>query len=346
MTIRVNLALSAAAVLIGAALSSTSTAQTAAVTTRASLAALIEGYRRPVEIPSPAHNPTTAAKVELGKMLFFDPRLSGSGAISCGTCHNPSLGWQDGLATGVGHNGAKLARRTPTILNTAWSEPLMWDGRFATLEDQAKGPLEAEVEMNMPHDEVVSRVASIPGYVEAFEAAYPGEPIDINSVAKAIAAYERTIVSAVAPFDRWVEGEDSALSEPAKRGFVLFNGKANCSGCHVGWRMTDDGFHDVGLPSQDVGRGAIMPGLQILEHAFKTPTLRNIAERAPYMHDGSIATLEDVVEHYDSGFVRRPSLSPQMKPLKLTAQERADLVEFMRSLSSRDDPVTLPTLPR
>jgi cytochrome c peroxidase len=313
---------------------------------RNSLAAMVATYLRPTGIPAPAENAVTDARVQLGKALFFDPRLSGSGVISCASCHNPSLGWQDGLKRGVGDKGGKLGRHTPTILNTAWAEPLFWDGRAATLEEQAKGPLEAVAEMNMPHDKVVGVVRTIPGYRIAFKAAYPGEDITIDAVAKAMATYERTIVSGIAPFDRWVKGEDEAVSESAKRGFVLWNGKAKCSACHSGWRLTDDGFHDIGLPGDDIGRAKIVPGLPILNFAFKTPTLRNIADRPPYMHDGSLPTLEAVVDHYDHGFTARPSLSDGIEKLGLSAQDKADLVAFMKTLSSNDEPVVFPVLPR
>ncbi|HYE45640.1 MAG TPA: cytochrome c peroxidase [Caulobacter sp.] len=306
---------------------------------------LLQAYQRPTAIPAPADNPITEAKAELGKALFFDPRLSGSGAISCASCHNPGLGWEDGLALGVGHQGTKLGRHTPTILNTAWAEPLFWDGRATTLEEQAKGPIASSAEMNMPHEDVVKVVQGIPGYRTAFAKAFPGEPIDLDTIAKAIATYERTVVSGQAPFDRWAGGDQAAISESAKRGFVLFNTKAQCSTCHMGWRFTDDGFHDIGLAGDDMGRAKVMPGLPILERAFKTPTLRNIAERGPYMHDGSLASLEAVVDHYDNGFVRRPSLSASIKPLNLSKDERADLVAFMRTLSSQDPPVVLPNLP-
>jgi cytochrome c peroxidase len=156
-----------------------------------------------------------------------------------------------------------------------------------------------------------------------------------------LATFERTIVSGVAPFDRWVNGEKDAIPAAAKRGFSVFTNKAKCSSCHSGWRFTDDGFHDIGLPGTDMGRAKIMPGLPILEHAFKTPALRNVAERGPYMHDGSLATLEAVIDHYEQGFIARPSLSPEMARLKLTRQDRADLIAFMRSLSSLDDPTSL-----
>lgn len=306
----------------------------------------IRSFKRPASTPSPDNNRTTPPRVALGKALFFDPRLSGSGAISCASCHNPSFGWQDGQAKGVGDKGGRLGRRTPTILNTAWAEPLFWDGRAPNLEEQAKGPMASTAEMNMPHGDVVAAVKRVPGYREAFAVAYPGEPVNIDTVAKAIAAYERTVISGVAPFDRWVQGQPDAISPQAVRGFKLFNGKAGCASCHSSWRFTDDGFHDIGLPDADIGRAKIAPGMTILEHAFKTPTLRNIAERAPYMHDGSIATLEEVVDHYDHGFQKRASLSDQVKPLSLTDQEKADLVAFMRTLSSKDRAVTFPDLPR
>ena len=321
-------------------------AQSSGIMTEGDIATMLMTYRRPATVPAPADNPITGPKTELGKALFFDPRLSGSGTIACSTCHNPSLGWQDGLALGVGHHGAVLERHTPTILNIAWSEPLFWDGRADTLEAQAKGPLSAPAEMNMPATKVVDTVRSISGYRAAFATAFPGEPISLDAIAKAIATYERTVISGAAPFDRWVGGDAAAVSASAKRGFILFSTSAGCSSCHSGWRFSDDGFHDIGLPGRDIGRARIVPGLTILDHAFKTPTLRNIAERGPYMHDGSLPTLEAVIDHYDHGYIDRSSTSPDMQRLKLTAGDKADLVEFMRSLSSRDASVTMPLLYR
>lgn len=306
---------------------------------------LLDGYRRPTTTPTPEGNPMTSGKVALGKLLFFDPRLSGSGAISCSTCHSPSLGWQDGLPKGVGHHGAVLARRTPTILNVAWGEPFFWDGRADTLEDQAKGPLMANMEMAGSSEKLLSFIRNSPAYRERFAQVFANEPLSIENVAKALASYERTIVSAEAPFDRWVRGDEQALSSSAKRGFVLFNTRAKCSSCHVGWRFTDDGFHDIGLPGNDMGRAKVAPGLIIFERAFKTPTLRNIAERAPYMHDGSLSTLAQVVDHYSGRFIRRPSLSDQITPLNISERDKADLIAFMKSLSSQDLPVAMPILP-
>lgn len=312
---------------------------------RATLAKWIEAYHRPKSVPAPSDNPITPEKAALGMSLFFDPRLSGSGAISCASCHNPALDWQDGLAKGIGHRGSQLGRHTPTIIDTAWAEPLFWDGRAATLEDQAKGPLAAPAEMNMPHAEVIKKVKSIAGYRQQFAAVFPGHDIDIDSVAMAIATYERTIVSKQAPFDRWVEGDDDAISPSAKRGFALFNDKANCAACHSGWRFSDNGFHDIGLRGDDIGRAKIIPGVPVLDHAFKTPSLRNIDGRAPFMHDGSMATLEDVIDHYDHGFVQRGSLSPEVKQLHLSTRDKKDLVAFLHTLTSNDGGVTVPALP-
>src|SRR5271156_4405152 len=229
------------------------------------LQSLRENFQRPTAVPAPKANPITADKVALGKALFFDPRLSGSGAISCATCHNPGLGWQDGLAKGVGIGGSQLSRHTPTILDVAFGEPFFWDGRAATLEDQAKGPLTSTKEMSMSVARAVPLLSSMPWYVDAFSRAYPGQAISLETIASAIASYERTVVSNDAPFDRWVKGDDGAMSSAAVRGFVLFNGKANCAACHSTWRMSDDGFHDIGLHDTDRGRAAIAPGIVQLE---------------------------------------------------------------------------------
>jgi cytochrome c peroxidase len=309
--------------------------------------AWLADYRRPASVPVPRDNPSTPEKVALGQMLFFDPRLSGSGVISCSSCHNPALGWEDALPKGRGHMGGRLGRSTPTILNVAYGEPYFWDGRAETLEEQAKGPLTSAAEMNMPADAAIARLESLPGYVQAFKVVFPGKSISVDTIAAAIASYERTVVSGTAPFDRWVSGDEQAISASAKRGFVLFNGKANCAVCHAGWRMTDDGFHDIGLAdSSDRGRAGVAPGIAQLEHAFKTPTLRNISQRAPYMHDGSVATLAAVIDHYDNGFVQRPSLDTEMHPLGLSPAEKADLLAFLDTLTSVDTPAVIPVLPQ
>jgi cytochrome c peroxidase len=303
-------------------------------------------YKRPTTIPFPKENPYTPEKAALGKKLYFDTRLSVSMAQSCASCHSPGFGWGDGLAVGVGHGMAKLGRHSPTIVNAAWGEIFMWDGRLATLEEQALGPIQAAGEMNMPLEQLMSRLTSIPEYKPLFATAFPGEGMNVKTLAKAIATYERTVVSERAPFDAWVEGDEKAIPEDAKRGFAVFNGKALCSACHEGWNFTNDGFQDIGLPSKDIGRGEFVPGVVKMQHAFKTPGLREIARRSPYMHDGSLDTLEAVVEHYNQGGVDRPSRSDLMKPLGLTDQEKSDLVAFMNTLTSNLSPTAVPVLPR
>jgi cytochrome c peroxidase len=303
-------------------------------------------YRRPATIPFPKDNPYTPEKAALGKKLYFDTRLSVTSAQSCASCHNPGFGWGDGLSVGVGHGMQKLGRHSPTVVNAAWGDIFMWDGRLPTLEEQALGPIQSTGEMNMPLDQLMKRLSSISEYKPLFAVAFPREGMNEKTLAKAIATYERTVVSERAPFDAWIEGDEKAVSEQAKRGFALFNGKAQCSACHEGWNFTNEGFQDIGLPSDDVGRGQYLPGVIKMQHAFKTPGLREIARRAPYMHDGSLATLEAVVDHYNSGGANRPSRSDLMKPLGLTAQEKSDLVAFLNTLTSSLTPTAAPVLPR
>src|SRR4051794_182953 len=303
-------------------------------------------YRRPSTIPFPKENPYTPEKAALGKKLYFDTRLSVTSAQSCASCHSPGYGWGDGLAVGVGHGMAKLGRRSPTIVNSAWGAIFMWDGRLANLEEQALGPIKSPGEMNMPIEKLMERLASIPEYKPLFSAAFPNDGMKPTTLAAAIATYERTVVSERAPFDSWIEGNEKAISEEAKRGFAVFNTKATCSSCHEGWNFTNDGFQDIGLPSKDIGRGEFVPGVVKMEHAFKTPGLREIARRGPYMHDGSLATLEAVIDHYDHGGVDRPSRSDLMKPLGLTSQEKTDLVAFLNTLTSNLSPTAVPALPR
>lgn len=303
-----------------------------------------ENYHRPSEIPFPEENPYTAEKAELGKMLFFDPRLSRENNITCGSCHNPSFAWEDAQPTSVGTPMSRLGRHTPTVLNLAWGEIYFWDGRAETLEEQALGPIQAGGEMAQDLPGLLTELKAVPGYVELFNATFPDEGITEENIGKAIATYERTIVSAEAPFDRWVAGDETAINEAAKRGFTLFNTKARCSSCHDGWNFTDWGFHDIGIGDADEGRYEVLD-IEALKHTFKTPGLRNIVERAPYMHNGGMQTLMEVVDHYNDGFVNRPSLSSEMQKLDLTHTEKVDLVEFLQTLSSNDPAVSLPKLP-
>jgi cytochrome c peroxidase len=333
----------------GVALAQNRTVASSADTSRP--AAVLEGQLEALKTkfrraPLPGPGPS-AARIELGRTLFFDPRLSRASSISCASCHNPGFSWGDALPRGVGEGMKTLGRRTPTVLNVGWGEAFFWDGRADTLEQQALGPIAAPGEMNLPHEELVKRLREIPGYRPMFAAAF-GEPsVTKEKVASAIADFERTIVSSDAPFDRWLQGDKGAISLSAKRGFALFNGKADCAKCHSGWRFTDDSFHDIGLRGDDPGRAKLLPGLESMDHAFKTPTLRDVARRAPYMHDGSEATLEQVIEVYDKGGrIRRPSLATEVHPLALSSQERSDLVDFLQTLTSPTQPVTVPALPR
>lgn len=302
-------------------------------------------YLRPSSVPVPPDNMMTPARVELGKSLFFDPRLSGSNWISCTTCHNPALGWSDGLPTAIGNGMKVLDRATPTVLNTAYQKFQFWDGRAKTLEEQALGPIQAEIEMGANIDEVLKKLANVPGYVRMFEHAYPGEGITKSTLAKALASFERSVVSSDAPFDRWIRGDETAISESAKRGFVLFEDKARCALCHQGFNFSDNGFHNIGLKGNtDLGRGAKVP-VKVLKGAFKTPTLRDVALTRPYMHNGAYNTLEEVVEHYNRGGDTKESLDPNMQPLELSAQEKTDLVEFLNSLTGTQAAISIPQLP-
>jgi cytochrome c peroxidase len=303
-------------------------------------------YRRPASIPFPRENPYTLAKASLGKTLYFDTRLSVASAQSCASCHNPGFGWGDGLALGVGHGMAKMRRRSPTILNSAWGAIFMWDGRSSSLEQQALVPLQSAAGMNMPIDQLMTRLASIPEYGRLFAAAFPQAGMTPTTLAQALATYERTVVSERAPFDAWIEGDENAISAAAKRGFAIFNSTGQCASCHEGWNFSNDGFHDIGLRSADVGRAASLPDIAKMLHAFKTPGLREIGLRGPYMHDGSIATLEAVVEHYDGGGADRPSRSDLIRPLGLKPQDKSDLVAFLKTLTGNPGPTIMPVLPR
>jgi cytochrome c peroxidase len=307
-------------------------------------AASADPYLRPEKAPEPAHNKSTPARVELGKALFFDPRLSGSDWISCASCHNPAMGWSDGLSTGIGDGMKRLARATPTIVNIGFASSLMWDGRQPNLEAQALGPIQADVEMNQDIPGLVKKLSGIQGYVAMFSKAYPGEDISGETIGKALAAYQRTVVSTESPFDRWRKGDKRAVSDSAKRGFDLFTGKASCAKCHEGFNFTDNSFHNIGLKSADLGRFTQRKVIS-MRGAFKTPTLRDIELTAPYMHNGAYRTLEEVVDHYDRGGDVAENLSPEMKPLNLSAQEKADLVAFMKSLTGSPMQVVIPRLP-
>lgn len=301
-------------------------------------------FARPKTIPFPTDNPYSLEKAALGKMLFFDQRLSKGQNMSCASCHNPSYGWEVPFAKAIGGQNKSLPRHANTVLNLAWGKSFFWDGRADSLEVQAKGPIENPMEMNSSMPMVVERLNKIEGYRNWFSKAFPKDGLTENTILKAIATYERTLVSTEAPFDRWVSGDEKAISDKAKKGFQVFTGKGNCVSCHTGWNFTDEEFHDVGLFDKDEGRARIT-GNESMKHAFKTPGLRNITQRAPYMHDGSLANLEHVIAHYIGGGNRRDSLSAKMKPLNLNGEDINNLIAFLKTLTGKDSVVALPVLP-
>ena len=296
-------------------------------------------YARPAFVPRPPGDPPAPAAIALGARLFNDKALSSTGTIACASCHDPKLSFTDGERTGKGVTGKRLARHTPTLWNVAFSPFLFWDGRAASLEDQVRFPVEHPDEMGNAFDEAAKRLATHESYRRAFADAFPGAPdVTPAHAAQALAAYERTLVSPPTRFDRWIAGDADALDKSEIDGFRLFTGRAGCSACHTGFAFTDHNFYDIGLPGTDKGRGKAT-GLAAADHAFKTPTLRELAWTAPYMHDGSRATLEDVIRHYENGGVRRPTRSTDLpRNLKLTAEERAALIAFLQSLSSDAPP--------
>ncbi len=302
-------------------------------------AALKRTFARPTFVPQPADNPPSAERIALGQRLFEDKALSSTGTIACASCHDPKLSFSDGEPYGKGITGKRLVRHTPSLWNVALSPLLFWDGRAASLEAQVKFPVEHPDEMGDTLDNAAQRLARHASYQRDFAAAFPAAPkVTASNIARALAAYERTLVSPPTRFDQWVAGDADALTPSEVRGLKLFAGRGRCIGCHTGFAFTDHNFYDIGLPGEDKGRGKEI-GLSVADHAFKTPTLRELAWTAPYMHDGSLATLDDVIRHYETGGVRRPTRSRDLpRALKLTPQERRDLIAFLDTLSSDTPP--------
>ncbi|WP_425401003.1 cytochrome-c peroxidase [Aeoliella sp.] len=291
----------------------------------------------PATPPYPEDNLPTPERIELGWKLYFDKRLSGDTSMSCATCHDPSKGWGDGLKRAIGFGHKELGRHSPTVINTAYNTVQFWDGRAATLEQQALGPILADGEMNMASPEAAMEVImQAPEYAGAFEKAYGSKP-NWDDVGRAIAAFERTVITGPSKFDRYVQGDKDALNESEKRGLILFTTTASCTACHSGPNFTDNKFHMIGVRqegplSEDIGRQAITNADED-RNSFKTPGLRNIEQSAPYMHDGSLATLEEVVEFYDKGGERDDNRSKLIQPLNLTESHKADLVAFLKALT-------------
>ena len=295
------------------------------------------------DIEYPDDEEPTKMEIMLGKTLFFDPRLSVNEEQSCASCHNPDLGFGDGMAKGIGTMGSDLGRNTPHLYNLAFSNAMFWDGRMSTLEHQALGPIEAEGEMNMPLGELIPRLKKVTFYRNTFKSVYGKSGINKENLGKAIAAFERTINSLNSPFDRYIAGEKHAMNKSQVRGMEIFKGKGNCIACHDGANFTDDSFHNIGVGGKDLGRAAIT-GDSLMNGAFKTPGLRNTLLTAPYLHDGSAGSLEDVIELYNVGGFDKTNVSKLIKPLNLTQNEKFDLIAFLGALTS---PVTItrPELP-
>ena len=320
-------------------------------------------------------NPLTRAKIELGRQLYFDPRLSVDSTVSCASCHDPSMGYTAQTKTGIGIKGQAGGRNSPVSFNRILSDKQFWDGRAGSLEEQAIGPIANPIEMGFTHEGVVKRLASMPVYAKQFEKIFGS--VTIDAVGKAIAAFERVLVTAPSPYDyneQWrafkdLEPEDleddpelaelyaeaaagiksHPMSDSAKRGReIFFTEKGNCTACHVGANLADEKYHNIGVgmdqENPDVGRHAVTNDV-VDTGAFKTPTVRNVALTAPYMHNGSMATLEEVVEWYDKGGHSSKHLSSKIRPLKLSDQEQTDLVEFMKACTSPTPPVETSRLP-
>jgi cytochrome c peroxidase len=290
----------------------------------------------------PEENPYSTAKVELGRYLYFDNRLSSDATVSCASCHSPEKAFTDGAPVSTGIGGQKGGRSAPTVINRAYSTLQFWDGRAPSLEEQAKGPIANPIEMtsektaDSAHAAVVKRLRGVPGYMKLFEKAFGKKEITIDHVAQAIATFERTVLSGNAPYDRYQAGDKKAMSDSQVRGMDVFFNKAACDSCHLGFNFTDGSYVNIGIgmdqPNPDLGRFVVSKQDED-KGAFKTPTLREVEHHSPYMHDGSIKTLDDVVEHYDKGGIKNPHLNERIKPLKLTAQDKKDLVAFLKALS-------------
>jgi cytochrome c peroxidase len=282
--------------------------------------------------------------VALGNSLFHDTRLSRDQSLACVSCHRPELGFGDGRKVSIGLDGKALRRHAPSLYNLGHNQVFFWDGRAATLQEQAQAVIENADEFGMSMPAVIDRLQQVAGYREAFAAAFPGRGIDAGSVLDAIAAFVASIVVDDTPFDRFQAGDRTAMTESQQRGHALFTGRGKCITCHKGPNFTDQDFHHTGVVTNDLGRIEVVRNTKFQmrpypffanHKAFKTPGLRNVALSAPYFHDGSAATLEDVVDFYDKGGLSRDAngRSPEVHPLHLSAEERTDLIAFLHALT-------------
>jgi cytochrome c peroxidase len=287
-------------------------------------------------LPTPQDNPLTQAKITLGRQLFADPLLSRDRSTACATCHRPEQGFTLGQRSGQGIHGQLTTRHPPTLLNRAYGQRFFWDGRAATLEQVVLLPIQDPKEMDLTLAELEARLGQDATYRGSFMQAFGRAPAAAD-VARALASYVRSLLAGDSPYDRYLFGDTAALTAEARRGLELFQGKGKCTTCHAGPNLTDEGFHNTGVAWQDgrwldVGRFTVT-GKEADRGAFKTPTLREVARTAPYMHDGSLATLEDVLAYYDRGGNRNPQLDAALRPLQLTVAEKQDLVAFLKALS-------------
>ena len=284
----------------------------------------------------PADNPYSPEKAELGRLLYFDPRISADGAVSCATCHDPKFAFTDGAAVSTGIKGQKGGRSAPTVINRAYSLAQFWDGRAPTLESQAVGPMANPIEMGNTHEGVVAKLRSIPGYRPLFARAFGTGDLTIDHAAMAIATFERTILSGNAPYDRYKAGNKTAMTPSQIRGMKVYFDKAKCDQCHEGVNFTSNMYANLGVgtdkPTPDEGRYVVTKDPKDWG-AFKTPTLREIEHTAPYMHDGRLKTLEEVVDFYDKGGLPNKNLDEKIKKLNLTDTDKKDLVAFLKALS-------------
>jgi len=277
----------------------------------------------------PNDNPLTPEKIALGKQFFWDKRWSRNGTIACVSCHDPNHGWADSRQFSLRFDGKPTPRHSPTLVNRLFSDIQQWAGTRASLEDQAIKASDQTPEL------LVKNLGAIPEYQAAFKKVF-GTELNPDGVAKAIAAYERTILSGNSPYDRFRAGDSTALPASARRGLTLFEGKARCVSCHAGFNFTDESYHNVGVgmdrPNPDLGRHTVT---KREEHkgAFKTPTLRDVARRPPYMHDGSVRSLAEVIAFYNRGGTPNPWLAGDIRPLGLTPEEEADLAAFLQALT-------------
>lgn len=286
----------------------------------------------------PADNPLTNEKVELGRLLVFDKRLSQDNTIACMSCHLAKFGFTDGKPVSTGIRGQKGGRSAPASINRVFSSAQFWDGRAATLEAQSVGPFTNPIEHGFAnYDVMMAKMMKIPGYRKLFKQVFGEDKITIDNVGKAIASFQRTVLSGNSPADRFDQGqEEGAISAAAQHGLILFREKARCTKCHSGFNFTDEKFHNLGLGwddnKVDLGRYMVTKNAEDIG-AFKTPTLREIARSAPYTHDGRFKTLEEVVNFYNKGGVKNPHQDPLIIPLDLTDEEKRDLVAFLHTLN-------------